>query len=75
MEEVIRTIIQKEKGKIFLHVHPFVEAYLTKGIVSIQTKWYLKYKKWVTIIPRDSFKYLEYKLINSNKEELMSYSN
>ena len=75
MEEVIRGLIQKEKGKIFLHVHPFVEAYLTKGIVSIQTKWYLKYKKWVTIIPRDSFKYLEYKLINSQKEELMSYSN
>ena len=75
MEEVIRGLIQKEKGKIFLHVHPFVEAYLTKGLVSIQTKWYLKYKKWVTIIPRDSFKYLEYKLINSQKEELMSYSN
>lgn len=75
MEEVIRNIIQQEKGKIFLHVHPFVEAYLTKGLMSIQTKWYLKYKKWVTIIPRDSFKYLEYKLINSKKEELASYSN
>lgn len=75
MEEVIKGLIQKEKGKIFLHVHPFVEAYLTKGLVSIQTKWYLKYKKWVTIIPRDSFKYLEYKIINSQKEELMSYSN
>ncbi|QFG53702.1 ribonuclease E/G [Chryseobacterium sp.] len=75
MEEMIRTLMQTEKGKIFLHVHPFVEAYLTKGLMSIQTKWYLKYKKWVTIIPRDSFKYLEYKLINANKEELMSYSN
>lgn len=75
MEEVIRNIIQKEKGKIFLHVHPFVEAYLTKGLMSIQMKWYLKYKKWVTVIPRDSFKYLEYKIINANKEELMSYSN
>ena len=75
MEEVIRTIMQTEKGKLFLHVHPFVEAYLTKGLMSIQTKWYLKYRKWVTIIPRDSFKYLEYKLVNSKKEELMSYSN
>ena len=75
MEEVIRNIIQKEKGKIFLHVHPFVEAYLTKGLMSIQMKWFMKYKKWVTIIPRDSFKYLEYKLVNARKEELMSYSN
>ncbi|SFJ12533.1 ribonuclease G [Kaistella treverensis] len=75
MEEVIRNLIQTEKGKVFLHVHPFVEAYLTKGMMSIQMKWYLKYKKWVTIIPRDSFKYLEYKMVNSKKEELMSYSN
>ena len=75
MEERIRNIIQKEKGKIYLHVHPFVEAFLTKGIKSIQVKWLLKYKKWVTIIPRDSFKYLEYKIYNSKKEELASYSN
>ncbi len=75
MEEVIRNLIQKEKGKIFLHVHPFVEAYLTKGLISIQTKWYLKYKKWVTIIPRDSYKYLEYKIYNAKKEELVGYSN
>lgn len=75
MEEMIRNIIQNEKGKIFLHVHPFVEAYLTKNIMSIQMKWYLNFKKWVTIIPRDSYKYLEYKIINDKKEELRSYSN
>lgn len=75
MEENIRNIMQKEKGKLYLHVHPFVEAYLTKGINSIQMKWFLKYKKWITIIPRDSFKYLEYRLVNSKKEELMTYSN
>ena len=75
MGENIRNIMQTEKGKLYLHVHPFVEAYLTKGVNSIQMKWFLKYKKWVTIIPRDSFKYLEYKLINAKKEELMSYSN
>ena len=75
MGEAIRNIMQKEKGKLFLHVHPFVEAYLTKGLMSIQAKWFLKYKKWITIIPRDSFKYLEFRLVNSNKEELMSYSN
>lgn len=75
MGEAIRNIMLKEKGKLFLHVHPFVEAYLTKGLMSIQMKWFLKYKKWVTIIPRDSFKYLEYRLYNSNKDELISFSN
>lgn len=75
MEEAIRNIMQKEKGKLYLHVHPFVEAYLTKGFKSIQMKWFLKYKKWVTIIPRDSFKYLEFRLYNAKKTELMAYSN
>ncbi|SDD85224.1 Rne/Rng family ribonuclease [Riemerella columbipharyngis] len=75
MTEVLRTLMQKEHGKLYLHVHPFVEAYLTKGLMSIQTKWYLKYKKWVTIVPRDSFKYLEYKVYNAKKEELVSFSN
>ncbi len=75
MGEAIRNLMQKEKGKLYLHVHPFVEAFLTKGINSIQMKWFLKYKKWVTIIPRDSFKYLEFRLLNSKKEELMVYSN
>lgn len=75
MGEAIRNIITKEKGKLYLHVHPFVEAYLTKGMNSIRMKWFLKYKKWVTIVPRDSFKYLEFRLYNSDKEELMNYSN
>ena len=75
MGEAIRNIIATEKGKVILHVHPFVEAYLTKGLSSIQIKWFLKYKKWVTIIPRDSFKYLEFRLYNADKKEIMSYSN
>ena len=75
MEEAIRSFLTKEKGRLHLHVHPFVEAYLTKGVMSIQNKWFLRYKKWVTVIPRDSFKYLEYALYNSKKKELMSDSN
>lgn len=75
MEEAIKTHLTKEKSKLYLHVHPFVEAYLTKGwFTSIRMKWFFKYKKWVTIISRDSFKYLEYRLYNSNKKELMNHS-
>lgn len=74
MEEAIKNYLTEQKGRLFLHVHPFVEAYLTKGLFqSIRTKWFFRYNKWVTIIPRDSFKYLEYKLYNDKKEELMSY--
>ncbi len=56
MEETIKHSFTKKRGKLYLHTHPFVEAYLTKGLMSQQMKWFIKYKKWVTIIPRDSFK-------------------
>lgn len=75
MEEAIKSHIIHEKGRLYLHVHPFVEAYLTKGwLTSIRMKWLFRYNRWVTIIPRDSFKYLEYRLYNDSKKELMNHS-
>ncbi|TXD51580.1 MULTISPECIES: Rne/Rng family ribonuclease [unclassified Polaribacter] len=53
--------------RIQLHVHPFIAAYLTKGVNSIRFKWYLKHKKWITIIPRDAYTYLYYRF-TSEKE-------
>jgi len=47
--------------KIELHIHPFIAAYLTKGVKSIRFNWYLKHKKWIQIIPRDAYTYLHYK--------------
>jgi len=69
MELVLRNILEnknKKVNEISLHVHPFVAAYLTKGIPSIRQKWYLKYKKWVKIVPRDSYKYLQFNFLNKN---------
>lgn len=47
---------------IILHVHPFVAAYIRKGLFSLQLKWSWKYKKWISIIERDAFQYLQYHL-------------
>jgi ribonuclease G len=47
-------------NKLVLNVHPFVAAYLTKGFPSIRSKWFFEHKKWVKIIPRDAYTYLEY---------------
>ncbi|WP_309609674.1 ribonuclease E/G, partial [Flavobacterium sp.] len=53
------SIIKLHK-KVILNVHPFIAAYLTKGFPSIRSKWYFEHKKWVKIIPRDAYTYLEY---------------
>ena len=51
--------------KIQLHIHPFIAAYITKGVSTIRFKWYLKHKKWITIIPRDAYTYLYYRFKSS----------
>ena len=47
--------------KIVLNTHPFIAAYLTKGFPSVRYKWFLEYKKWIKIQPRDAYTYLEYR--------------
>lgn len=58
-------MLKSKKKKIQLHVHPFIASYLTKGVNSIRFKWYLKHKKWITIIPRDAYTYLYYRFKSS----------
>ena len=52
--------------KINLHAHPFVAAYLLQGMKSERFKWYLNYKKWIKIIPRDAYTYLHYRFFDRN---------
>ncbi|GAA4759689.1 MULTISPECIES: Rne/Rng family ribonuclease [Flavobacterium] len=58
--------IIKQHKKVRLNVHPFIAAYLTKGFPSIRSKWFFEHKKWVKIIPRDAYTYLEYKFLDEN---------
>lgn len=60
----LRKLIQKSKSnqKVTLHVHPFVAAYLKKNLLQQQRKWLLEHKKWIKIIPRDAYLYLQYKI-------------
>jgi ribonuclease G len=63
------------KQKIYLHAHPFVISYLKLGLLSIQRKWIIKHKIWLEMKPRDSFKYLEYQILDKRKNILNSHSN
>lgn len=56
--------------KLYLHVDPFVAAYLTKGFISRRLLWSLRKGKWIRIIPRHKFQYLEYKVQDQNKKLL-----
>jgi ribonuclease G len=63
--------ILKTQQDVVLNVHPFVAAYLTKGFPSIRSKWFFEHKKWVKIIPRDAYTYLEYHFYDKKKNVII----
>ena len=60
ISEELEDVYKKGYKTFNLNTHPFIAAYLERGYPSIRLKWYFKYQKWVKIIPRDAYKYLEY---------------
>lgn len=68
--EIYNLLIQVKHEKIYLHVHPFIAAFLKIGFPSIRLKWFFKFKKWINIIERDAYKYLEYSFYNQKNEKI-----
>src|SRR5690606_16172832 len=62
--------ILKSNKKVVLNVHPFVAAYLSKGFLSPRSKWFLEHKKWIKIIPRDAYTFLEYHFFDKTGNEI-----
>ena len=59
------------KSKLTLIVHPYLAAYLTKGMKSLQKKWFFKFFKWVKVQGNSSYSYLEYHFFDESLEEII----
>ena len=66
ISEDIEGLINKGRNNIYLNIHPFIAAYLEKGYPSVRLNWYFKHKIWIKIVPRDAYKYLEYRFLDEN---------
>ena len=54
--------------KFYLHVHPYVAAYINKGFISLKRKWQMRYGLGVNIIPSQKLAYLQYEFYDANKQ-------
>lgn len=71
LERDLNFILQsRPKAKLTLHVHPYIEAYLKKGIPNIQMKWYMKFYKWIKIRSNADFSMTAYKFFDANEDEI-----
>ncbi|MET3978020.1 ribonuclease G [Mucilaginibacter sp. UYP25] len=60
---------QNEKN-ITLCVHPYIEAYIKKGLFNRQMKWYFKYNQWIKVKSNPAYQITEFKFFSSKDEEI-----
>ena len=53
-----------------MYVHPYVDAYLKKGLFSEYGKWRREFKRKFRILPDQSLNYLEYKVFDKSRNEI-----
>lgn len=53
-----------------LYVHPFVDAYLKKGLISMYRRWRMEYGNKFRVMPDQSLAYLQYRVVDRNGEEI-----
>jgi len=75
IENMIEYLIDKqlEKG-FYVTVHPFVRAFLMKGVFSKQWGWYRRFKHWIRIVENPGYSVVEFKFFNKNNDEIVFHS-
>ncbi len=59
------------KTDFIMYIHPFVDAYIKKGLfTSIYRGWRRKLGRKFKVLPDESLAYLQYRVIDSDKNEL-----
>lgn len=56
--------------KFTMYVHPYVDAYIKKGMFSLYGRWRRKYGRSFKILADESLAYLQYKVFDDQKKEI-----
>ncbi|MDE6460769.1 MAG: Rne/Rng family ribonuclease [Paramuribaculum sp.] len=71
LKEKIEYLVHDLKVNDFImYVHPYVNAYLKKGLFSQYLRWRLALGRKFKILPDQSLAYLEYRVIDKDKNEI-----
>ena len=71
LESKIDYLVNKLNIKDFtLHLHPYVDAFISKGLVSMKLQWKLKYGKGCKVIASQKLGFLQYKFYDKKGIEI-----
>ncbi len=69
LERKIDRLVNKIGIKNFyLHVHPYVAAFINKGFISLKRKWQMKYGWGVHVIASQKLAFLQYEFYDNKKQ-------
>ena len=69
LESKIDTLVNKIGiHKFYLHLHPYVAAYINKGVFSLKRQWQMKYGLGVRIIPSQKLAFLQYEFYDTDRQ-------
>jgi len=63
-------MVEKDMAGLTLHVHPFIAAYLTKGLPSIRHKWWWRWRKWVKVSAEGAGQYLDFRVVDASGRDI-----
>ena len=71
LEEKIEYLVEHLKVKKFtMYIHPYVEAYVKKGVFSLFGKWKRKYGRSFKVIADESLALLQYRVVDPDGKEI-----
>ena len=69
LESKIDHLVNKIGVKTFyLHVHPYVAAYINQGMISLKRKWQFKYGLGVHVISSQKLAFLQYEFYDAKRQ-------
>jgi len=69
LESKIDNLVNKIGIKRFyLHVHPYVAAYINQGVISLKRRWQMKYGLGVRIVPSQKLAFLQYEFYDMKRQ-------
>ncbi|MCH5224039.1 MAG: Rne/Rng family ribonuclease [Muribaculaceae bacterium] len=71
LDEKLDYLVNNLKVRKFkMYIHPYVDAYVKKGLISIYSKWRRKYGRGFKVLPDQSLAYLQYKVMDADGKEI-----
>ena len=71
LKEKLNYLVNDLNEKDFImYVHPFVDAYIKKGLISQYRRWRMELGAKFKVLPDESLAYLQYKVLDKKRNEI-----